>query len=667
MPLKSFDSQFALDRAHRGLPLVRGSLSASFFSLDIAHRGLPEVGAMLVQNPHETESLDINDSVEFVRIIEFRESLDINDEGSTALVIVAREAIDINDSVEFTRTLEVGEPIEINDYLVSDAHEEEHDEPIDINDRTEIIIDEIVQFALKINIDQVIEKTDALTVTALPFLAPPVSSLDDPDNPFLPTIAVDGEYLTNNPETQPSEGVTNSSTYVNFANPGIGDAALCGLYNYNINLTLGGGTFSFLSEEPIADLGATLTIFGMQGVVTETGPHYSSSGVGYITAGIFGNRAMNKQVLLTLHESAIAAMAPDARLQSPPSSAWTTVKSAALALADAAGVDLMWATHDAPLTDLFPQTGQTVRDALMGLAARVSGILCYTGNFYVVVDPQKGYGGTFSLPDCHLLAPGGIEVRKILDMDTSILLFPVETMASSAVLLGNRASFDMADASSLLFPPRPSKVETFGSMRSKLESSQPDQHFDLPGAYDEIKAQFLVSDPSKVSASPIATTDKDTWFDNPFPDSIHEADSGKQQLRLTSTHFPSGLDEGDFTLNLGYTRDESALRTIYDEGVEKRLQERRLILEAQQESIRYFPTKQGTVNCLFFGQVPYPGSRGGANFESAQINGLIESVSINSPGYMNVTIREYSKTTFLSPRAQMDYYFATGEPRPPGV
>lgn len=694
-----------LDYVFQALPYNDGVFTQDINLLNFTFQALPFVGEDGIGEVVDaTESLTLNDRAEVTIIVSGRESLDINetilafnsgdfqttesltlnDRASFTIIAEAREPLTLNDSgdaeslfiVEHTDSLDISDSstyqIEIDHRESLTLHDDmpifaEGTESLDLHDRVVIIVDEDSLVSMTVQIDSVIDELSSTMLAIAPYAPEPVSVLDSPDNPFLPTIAVDGEYLTDNEDTQPVGGVAGTSIYINLANPGLGDASLCGLYSYSINLTLGGGTFSFLSEDRIGSIGTGLQIFGLGAIVTEEGRHYSSSGIGWATNGIFGTRAMNKQLLLGLHQTAIHDIAPSYLMESPKSNTWTTVASAARALANAAGVDLVWMAQDAPLTDLFPQTGQTVRQAIEGLAARVSGVLVYTGATYVVVDPVRGYGSGFSLPDCRLLAPGGVEVKDILDLDTSILFFPVEGDTGAAVTRGGLASADMADISPTLFPPKPSKVESIGSMRSKIEAGQTVQYFDLPGDYREVKAQIVVEDASLVGG--LVTLDSNVWVGtelSPALPVITRA-SGKKQVVVAASNFPSNLSDGDFSLNVGYTRHTEPIDEAFEKAREDAINRKRHLLEAQQQALRYFRATQGTINTVFFGQVPIPGGKGNITFESAVMSGMIESVNISSPGYMSLQIGRYVQTSFISPRAQLDFFQATGTPRPPGV
>jgi hypothetical protein len=668
MSLPTTTNTATLDFVRYGLPFNKGVAKNGIVTntLDLVYYGLPfAANDAEISGSETTDTLTLSDSAEFVITIDNTDSLTLSDTGTAGIPVDGGDSLTLSDSASFTIIIENTDSLTLHDVMLGDDGNVVDSETLTLTDVNVITVLDDSTFSLCIQIEQVVDDIDSLMIAGLPYSPAPVSDYTGGSNPFLPTIAIDGEYLISNAETVPDGGISNAQIYINLANPGLGTEQLCGLYSYSINLTLGGGTFSFLSENPIGSLGGILNIFGCQGTITATGPHCSSAGIGYITNGIFGSRNMNKQILLTLQNTALGGMAPGVVLQSPTSSQWTTVKAACKALCSAAEVAVGWGTHDAPLIDLFPQTGQTVRDAITALAAQVGGILVYTGTSYAVVDPVGGYGAIGLLPDCHLLAPGGIQAPKLLDMDSSILVFPVEGGSKNNVSLGAIASFDMSERSATLFPKKEKIVETVGSTSKRPKIDTP-IYFDLPGQYNAVKARIRVSDPLLIGGIIVQDSDSPevdpAWGTSPF--TVVTRGNGKRQVMITNGSIPDTLNDGDFSLDIGYTRDTDAFDDAWQKDFDEQVARKRHLLEYQQHIIRYVPTQEGSINTVFFGQLPIPGMIGQATYGDISAFGMIESVSLTSPGYLSVQMRKYAETNFLAPRALLDYYAATGEPRP---
>lgn len=637
-----------------------------------ADEGLPLGDSVFTDPVLVDDGIPLGDSVvSEVQSTEDNDAIDLGDSASpTGYVKDDSSGLPLGDESSFTATLKddtSGLPLSdsaLASFIITG------DDGLPLSDSVHQIVDETAAGSCCIQIDYPVTEAGSCNITVLEYDMADVVSLTSPSNPFAPTVIINGGTVVSNPSTLPPV-IPSNYNGIRIADPGLGNESICNLFQYSVNLTLGGGTFSFLSKNQIGQIGQVLSIFGIQGVITKEGPHVSASGVGRICSGIFGNRAMNQQLLLVMDQTNVSGLVPNIILQQPPSIEWSTLSAAALDIARASGVGVQWAAKDAPLTDMFAQTGMKVIDAIRSLASRVNAIVVYNGKGgYVVTDPTHGYGPTFTLPECNLVGLGGFEVASLLDMDNQILVFPIEPANGSTVQLGQIASRDLSKSATQIFSTTPAKVERIGEARTVIQTGQPDSRFPLPGAYDQVVCHVVVTDESLVGG--IVTTDPNQWFGPSVgsPLTIETDPSGKQNVVLTSADFPSQIanaDPNSFTFEIGYTRNTAAMDTAYDNAFQERLQQQRMLVEAQQQSIVFFRAYEGSLNTAFFGQIPQPGNPASISYNGASINGMVESVSISYPGNIAIQIGSYVEQNFLTPRARLDWFNATNNPTPPGI
>ena len=253
---------------------------------------------------------------------------------------------------------------------------------IDIFDSTTIIHNQsIVNSTFTTNLNVI---TDTLVATV---------NASSASNAFLPTVSVDGIKYIENPET--TGPVSNTGVYINIVPTGlVPNNNLCELFNWSVNLSFGGGTWSISSQNRIGNKGDDITLFGMLATITEVGRVSSDSVYGWETSGIFGVRNMHKQLQVLATVETLYGLTGTQSVQSPHSSEWKTLRDLAAALAGVVGVTVNWAAKDALLTDLLIQSGMTGTEALNALAAVVGAIVVWDGQTtYTVIEPDRGLRG----------------------------------------------------------------------------------------------------------------------------------------------------------------------------------------------------------------------------------------------------------------------------------
>jgi hypothetical protein len=429
------------------------------------------------------------------------------------------------------------------------------------------------------------------------------------------------------------------------------------LFNFSVNLTLGGGTFSIKSVNQVGISGTVITLFGLQAFITKQGKFKDNTGQGYITQGIFGSPLMNKQIQLVVYYPqfrGVSNLLPTQFLQTPPSNVWSTVQTAAQALANAVGVSVNWCAPDSPLTDMFPQSGTKVNAALQQLAARVGGILTWDGGTnYEVILPNSpvaqwmdGY--------CQLLGAGGLSDNDVFDIEDQITLFPISPIGGGGTVL--------------LPPPlnpnnlKPNRYQNLGSISKVLTASDPNRYFDIPGDAQEIYIQILTT---TATEGTYVTTTPTVFFPYSNPSSSTDPNivtvNGVKKVQINSAVFPtsgtnSDVDAGNFSLNVAYISNTDAYNTIYNNSINEETATSQQVINQNLEVLRFTVAEEATLNTAFFGSLPIPGMGITGDIENVVIGGLgtgtpiIESVSLTYPGMLQLNIARYNSLNFTKPR-----------------
>lgn len=511
----------------------------------------------------------------------------------------------------------------------------------------------------KIIIAEHVDATDSTMIGIIEDSLVDVTTLTACSNPFLPTVAVDGAYIVANSSTLPPNGIANTQVYVNLNAagmfPDLGVTA-CNVFSFNLNLGFGGGTGSILTNAIGTPIGGASRVFGLNSVAVTSGTHVSNSAVGYLTNYYFGGSGdLNRQIQLFADYGNYSNLLPNQFLQSPPSSEWTTVASAAAAIATAAGIGLSWLAPDAPLTDMFPQTGLTVESAIQSLAAKVGAIMVWNGGTgYNIITPDSPVGG-FSV-NCKLLGPGGAEVKQLYNLNEEILLFPIHPVSGGGVISSptplNNKSFTASDKI----------IKIGGQVTKKLESNDAPRYFDVPGNAQTVWTQILVNE----GAGNYVTTDPSEWF--VYGGSQIYTSYGQKQIVVSSSDMPEGvdaIDNNNFNMSFGYTINTDDYVNNFNKAQEENTATGSYVVNQAQEQVRYVRTSEGTVNTIFYGVIPIPGmaisGTATANGITVNISGIIESVSVSSPGVMQISFATYEKLNFIQPTNGM-FATSTGGP-----
>lgn len=526
-------------------------------------------------------------------------------------------------------------------------------------------------------IDQALDST-ALCVKPYNLVA--VTGASAIENPFEPTIILGGVTYISNPSTEPDPSyvVTPETYYVQWLNAGIGGATACDVYNFNFSLDYSGGSFSITSELPLGNLGDVITIFGLRGTITEFGREVSHSYVGYRTSGIFGNPNLNKQLqFLVYGNQYFLKLLSSQNLTGAPADSWQTVKAAAYAIAQVAGISLAWTVADAPLTDLFAQASSTGYEALSSLAGMVGGTLRWNGNNHYTVSYPTQSAGTWYVPNNHLINESGIAYGNILDLEYgvsgtgAIAMQVYDTFDSTQRELPGGTDPTQSDgitaqSGGAAVPD----IVTIASTSKPFTAEDPPLIKEMPLDTTDLYIQILVtpeafnadlgganSGSTGQTGARYVTTNEDIWYNlgnfsaigsNPY--FIKKSIGGQTKIcmRADYTLFPqlSSINNGNFVMSFGVKRQD--LSADYLKAQEDAAQAQKNLLARTQDAFRFVKTYDGTINSYFFGSIPLPGMYGGSGLIcSNTVEGVIESVTFSSPGVISVQVARYKKINFI--------------------
>lgn len=524
------------------------------------------------------------------------------------------------------------------------------------------------------------ESMDSTAIAVKPYNLVAVTGASAISNPFEPTIIMGGVTYVSNPSTEPDPSyvITPETYYVQWLNAGIGGATACDVYNFNFSLDYSGGSFSITSEFPLGNLGDVISIFGLRGTITEFGREVSHSYVGYRTSGIFGNPNLNKQLqFLVYGNQYFLKLLSSQNLTGAPSDSWQTVKAAAYAIAQVAGINLAWTVADAPLTDLFAQASSTGYEALSSLAGMVGGTLRWNGNNHYTVSYPTQSAGTWYVPNQHLINDSGIAYGNILDLEYGV-------SGTGAIAMQVYDTFDetqrqlpggtdptqsdgiTAQSGGAAVPD----IVTIASTSKPFNAEDPPLIREMPLDTTDLYIQILVT-PESFNAdlggansgstgqtgARYVTTNEDIWYNlgnfsaigsNPY--FIKKSIGGQTRIcmRADYTLFPqlSSINNGNFVMSFGVKRQD--LSADYLKAQEEAAQAQKNLLARTQDAFRFVKTYDGTINSYFFGSIPLPGMYGGSGLIcSNTVEGVIESVTFSSPGIISVQVARYKKINFI--------------------
>jgi hypothetical protein len=482
------------------------------------------------------------------------------------------------------------------------------------------------------------------------------------DNPFQGSLAVQGTTIYAFPGNPLPSDTSKSNVYFTYRSAGLTGISLCNLYNYGFTLDYGGGHWEATSNIPlgtgpfssppqavITTLGQKVQMFGLNATITEAGRVRNNSADGYHAAGIFGNPLLNKQLNLVLFGNNVFQPLMLSPTYRPPSSyVYATVKAAAMALFQKIGANASWSIGDAPYNSTLQEAGQTVGDALNSLASRLGGVIMWDGNNTYRVSYPDVFQGTWNVPDCHVIAAGGLDYTNYEDLETGMLFsssLPMFFSGVSAVPTGPNAS-SMAGGTQPF-------ITQIGKVSKKLTSDDPPVIFDLPQDYDKVYIQILVGTTGDTGGSiPIdivnyVTKDPTQWFEFDVASLgssyIFKTEIGGTlipQVKVDQGVMPqpnSSIDNNNFTLSLACSRKNLGKASTAIPAD----------LAAQQNTYRFFKKQSGRINCMFFGSIPLPGMFATATLGNLTVRGIIQSVQFSSPGFLTVDVASFSRLIFI--------------------
>lgn len=511
-------------------------------------------------------------------------------------------------------------------------------------------------------------------------------------NVFTPTLIVNGNVIYSNPATLPASGVSNARCFVNISCNSIPGNSLSEVYNWSLNFDFFGGSWSVISKYALGALGDQITLFGFTGTITRLGRERSNSADGYRTSGIFGSPQLHKQLSLSIYGNPITGSSgsmmgslPNQALYVPNIANWRTHREAAMFIAAAAGISLLWAANDTKLTDFFPQVGQTALYALQSLAQEVGAVLRWYGNNnYVITYPNRTFGN-WTLPDCCLLGQGGLAFENVLDLETGLSGTGITSIPYMRQFNAGVKQIENPKQTGDSTPP----IQQIYTIRTALQAGSPFVTIPIPDDYYKVYVQCLVGADGgtpDTSGADYVTTNSAIWTPisptnifttigvNPLnttaanrqiqdainetninPTGMYIAETVQGTVRtkiliIEPTVFTSVLKNntsvtgGLFALNFGITRLN--LSGFLDATQKETDDQERQILFREQNRYRFFRLYDGSIATIFSGAIPLPGMEATATQGDLTVSGVIESVSFSFPGTVNISVGQYRRIDF---------------------
>lgn len=517
-----------------------------------------------------------------------------------------------------------------------------------------------------VSVDSYEDSTGSMDIaTIIPGIAA-VTNASSEDNPFLPTIILDGITYVTNACTAPPPGyvVTPTTNYINYINSPIGASNFCSMTNSQLNLTSVGGSFTVATQQPLGatgvyqnNLGQTVSIYGLLGTVVDFGKAVDSSSNTFITSGIFGTPFLNKPFNLVTYGNTqyFSFLSSQNNLSlAPQVNSYTTIKGMAQGIANLCGIQLSWLIPDAPYHDIFGQSGLTGLEALNTLANQMGGQLLWSGDLnYIVAYPDYSFGA-WSIPDSKLLSSSGIRYNYHLDLGYGV--------SGSGVLgIPTNVFFDTAEKTipDTVDTQPEETIEKIGTVTKAFTIDDPTLIIPLPNDIVSVKIQILVNT-GGVGAQYV-TTNPSIWYDlgspglgNPYVRIVKNGNSYQNQLWANYTLFPSlaAINNGNFVMSFGIVR--RSLNPQFQEATVNTDLLRRELQAKILANIKFIKTYSATVSCQFFGSLPLPGMSTTITYCGETITGVIESVSVSGSGIVTVEIAQYVRINLLDRKLQMD-------------
>ena len=572
------------------------------------------------------EHLESDDStVAFDLTLSFEETIDTVDLVIPTQAVQFEEHLESDDStVGISVVLSLEEDIESDDSTFTATQTASFEEHLESKDETHIILVYQNDYSVGAGIIQYHRDDYSANVGIMQDTMVAATDQMNVDNPWQPTM-VDwsgGTVSGTNPGDGGAGGpYTSPLIQINESAMTGGD---CAVYDWSIDLNFGGGQFMVHTKNKISSIGTTMLIGGLKGTIEYQPKVNEQDGMGYKNIGYFGVPAMQQEILLALQAPPgqnLAGLATTQYLQVPPSIQWSTISTAAQAIASIAGISLKWFAPDEPLLDLFIQSGMRVGNAINSLASRVGAVVIWDGNTnYTVTTPTQGLGVAPPIPICQYIKPGGIQWGPHQNVIGPSLILPVH----------GTTSISTSFMPSALVPPLTQKVEQKWATRNAIKSGEPPTLIDLPADFNDLRARCFVTDSSYVGLSPIVTTDPDKWTTIGAP-ILFDSVTNKRQASIDSSIFPA-IPDGKFSLSVGYTRNLTGLQNSTEQNFSESLQRQQMVQQVENETIRYFLQNSGQISCPFFGAIPMPGSMFSQTIQGVSIQGIVISTSISGSG-----------------------------------
>ena len=492
------------------------------------------------------------------------------------------------------------------------------------------------------------------------YAPPPITDLYSVSNPANPTVIINGVTIQTNVGTQNGTGPQIAIDY--------GSTLGCDFFNFSINMSLGGGSFTIKAQTAKGTLGAILTLFGIDFLVTSQDEYSDNTGNGWITEGVWSNTLLMSKQMLLLGEA--PSMVPNQAilpvpLQTAPSIQWSTVKSLAMSLASAAGITLTWAAIDVPLMDAFLESGMSTGDAIRSLAQRVGAVVIPTASAtsWVVTTLDKGYGGWQGIPNCALWGQGGLRGGPQLNMTPEMITFPIKELnAGDAVTAINNGTDNP------LFLGTNPPVQILENSSQIVSSSTPKWNVQVPRDFGTVAAsnlrfRIVVPDGSgQLSAGytiPQSASNQYNWAT--IIPTVTQNPDGTFWAEIDASLFGAGLQNGKFQAQVGYIRDTTLSQQAFNTAEAEGIARKRALAQADIERIRYFRINRYAGQFSWYGSLPMPGNITQVDFGSVSGVGIVEGFSFSYPGNtVSVSIGEYQEINTQTPQSVIDYFYATG-------
>lgn len=503
------------------------------------------------------------------------------------------------------------------------------------------------------------------------------TNVSSPSNIFEPTIILNGSYLVQNPSTDPGGDISKTSLYINVKNAGLTAISACDLEGYNFTLDYNGGNFSIVATQPMGVLGDIVDIYGFKGSITVNGLSLSNNQAGYTYKGIFGTPKLNRffQYLMSANTTMLPLLTNPAFYQTQPNN-WQSASSIARGIANLAGIDLQWLVFDVPVSDFRLEDNMTALDALSSMASRAGAQLRWNGNNkYIICYPDQFFG-YWTPPSCSLIATDGLSNENYLDMTTGLYGINPSTLTAWS---------NNFQAGEKTLPDAPNKdavapqLQQIAKVKTKLTSDDPSLVYDLPNDYDKVYIQILVNESGNVGGTNLVdplqnycTRDPKQWFEflvsapvsvaNAYVFTSNIGGAFVPQCRVDYKLFPSpnsSIDNNNFVLSIACTRKNLTPTAPVNEAQQKIAQ------GMAQDYFRFNKVYSGTFSVVFFGSIPVPGMWASATVPNVRVRipnnsggydirvigdvtveGIIESVNFNFPGFITVQVAQYKRLRY---------------------